>query len=613
MGAGPRRASTLLPGTSRAALGLAGVTRFGRVLLVIVAVAFGVRVAYVAIAKAGPCPVLLADGTKIGSSPSACVRGDELFYNAESNSVAAGHGFEEPLSAFTHPGEKPPPAADHPPLTVLVLTPVAWLAEHAPFDWVIREPLHDHVREDRYAMALLGTLLVALVGLLGRRIGGDAVGLVAAAIAALSPNIWVNDGLVMSETLTALTVVGVLLGALWWRERPSLRRAALVGALCGLALLARVEFALLVPLLVLVFAFTLTMSWAQRWKHALAAVVVALAVVAPWVSFNLVRFKDPTFVSTNDGLTLAGANCDSVYYGPSTGFWSLACGADPGPGDQSQTSSALRRRGLDYLTHHTSRLPVVVLARLGRTWSVFRPLDMARLNTGEDREPWVTRLGLIAYYPTMVFAIAGAVVLWRRRARAVLWALLVPSIIVTINTVVTYGLPRFRAGAEPALALLAAVGVVALAGRLRHPRPRHRRRARWRANNHEPDRDAAVAVRGCRPRVRRRPRRATRDHGRGCDRVSLRPVGAAGGVPRRRRLLRRVRLSHRAPRHPRDRAFGHGVARLVLGATGASPAPGSGDRHHRGVGGGGRQALQRRDPRHPRPGARHPVLLARTG
>jgi 4-amino-4-deoxy-L-arabinose transferase-like glycosyltransferase len=443
------------------------VTRFGRVLLVIVAVAFGVRVAYVAIAKAGPCPVVLADGTRVGSSPSSCLRGDELFYNAEANYVAAGHGFEEPLSAFTHPGEKPPPAADHPPLTVLVLTPVSWLVEHAPLDAVIKEPLHDHVREHRYTMAVLGTLLVALVGLLGRRIGGDTVGLVAAAIAAVSPNIWVNDGLVMSETLTALTVVGTLFAALWWRERPSTRRAAVVGALCGLAILARVEFALLVPLLVLVFAFTLRRPWSERRKQALVAVGVALVVIAPWVGFNLSRFHDPTFVSTNDGLTLAGANCDSVYHGSSTGFWSLACGENPPPGDQSQVSSALRRRGLDYMKHHAARVPAVVLARLGRTWSLFRPLDMVQLNRGEDREPWVTRLGLVAYYPTLLLAIAGVVALWRRRSRAVLWALLVPAVVVTLNTMVTYGQTRFRAGAEPTLALLAAVGAVALVRRLR--------------------------------------------------------------------------------------------------------------------------------------------------
>ena len=62
-------------------------------------------------------------------------------------------------------------------------------------------------------------------------------------------------------------------------------------------------------------------------------------------------------------------------------------------------------------------LPVVVLARLGRTWSLFRPVDMVKLNTGEDREEWVTRLGLVAYYPTLLFAIGGVVVLWRGGGR----------------------------------------------------------------------------------------------------------------------------------------------------------------------------------------------------
>ncbi|HEY5170799.1 MAG TPA: phospholipid carrier-dependent glycosyltransferase [Acidimicrobiia bacterium] len=442
-------------------------TRFGRVLLVIVAVAFGVRVAYVAIAKAGPCPVVLPGGARFGSTPSKCERGDEIFYNSEANYVADGHGFNEPFAALTNPGEKSPPAADHPPLTLFVLAPVSWLTDHAPLSWVIKEPLHDHVREHRYTMVLLGTLVVALVGLLGRRVGGEKVGLVAAAIAALSPNIWVNDGLVMSETITVLTVTAALLGALWWRDRPSWRRAAVVGLVCGLAALARVEFALLVPLLAVVVACSLPQPWAVRRKQAFVAVAAALVVIAPWVGFNLARFHDPTFVSTNDGLTLAGANCEAVYQGSATGFWSLGCAADPPPGDQSQVASALRHRGLAYMKDHASRLPLVVLARVGRTWSLFRPADMVKFNTGEDREEWVTRLGLIVYYPTLLLAIGGAMVLWRRRARDALWVLIVPAIIVTLNTVVTYGQTRFRAGAEPSLALLAAVGAVAVVGRVR--------------------------------------------------------------------------------------------------------------------------------------------------
>ena len=54
--------------------------------------------------------------------------------------------------------------------------------------------------------------------------------------------------------------------------------------------------------------------------------------------------------------------------------------------------------------------------------------------------------------------------------------------------------------------------------------------------------------------VRRRPRRPARDRGRGRHRLSLRAVGAARGLPRRRRVLRRLGLPDRPARHARDRA-----------------------------------------------------------
>jgi len=68
---------------------------------VILVVAFGVRVSYVAIAKRGPCPIKVA-GKVVGSYPSACTVGDQIFYNAEANTIAHGHGFTEPLWSVTH-------------------------------------------------------------------------------------------------------------------------------------------------------------------------------------------------------------------------------------------------------------------------------------------------------------------------------------------------------------------------------------------------------------------------------------------------------------------------------------------------------------------------------
>src|SRR4029079_6680477 len=90
---------------------------FVRGMLIVLLVAFGVRVSYVAIAKRGPCDIKVA-GKVVGSYPRQCSVGDQIFYNAEANTIAAGHGFTEPLWSVTHPGRPAPPAADHPPLTV---------------------------------------------------------------------------------------------------------------------------------------------------------------------------------------------------------------------------------------------------------------------------------------------------------------------------------------------------------------------------------------------------------------------------------------------------------------------------------------------------------------
>jgi hypothetical protein len=87
---------------------------------------------------------------------------------------------------------------------------------------------------------------------------------------------------------------------------------------------------------------------------------------------------------------------------------------------------------------------------------------MIGFNVGEDREKWVTRVGLVVYYPTLILAVGGAVALWRRRRRRELWVLVVPPIVVTIGVALTYGQTRFRAAAEPSLALLAAFAAVAL-------------------------------------------------------------------------------------------------------------------------------------------------------
>src|SRR3954465_1521903 len=157
--------------------------KFWRVLLAVLALALVVRVGYVAVAKRGPC-VLRVNGTVVGEYHSECTgfanqASDQVFYNAEANTIADGHAFTAPFPHAGEPGVAHPPTAEHPPLTVMVLAPVSWAFERAPLKaladdtkLVNGDTLYTHVREHRYLMTLLGTVLVLLIGLLGRAVGG---------------------------------------------------------------------------------------------------------------------------------------------------------------------------------------------------------------------------------------------------------------------------------------------------------------------------------------------------------------------------------------------------------------------------------------------------------
>jgi hypothetical protein len=61
-----------------------------------------------------------------------------------------------------------------------------------------------HLLVQRLTMAVLGAGVVVLIRLVGRSVGGDRVGLLKRWPGAVYPNLWINDGLVMAETLITL-------------------------------------------------------------------------------------------------------------------------------------------------------------------------------------------------------------------------------------------------------------------------------------------------------------------------------------------------------------------------------------------------------------------------
>src|SRR4051812_21048613 len=189
--------------------------------------------------------------------------GDATFYHELGNLLAGWHGFVEPGSGI--------PTALHPPLFPLLLAAGSKLGA-------------DSYQAQRVVVCLVGAATVLAVGLVARRAAGDRAGLLAAGLAAVAPVLISAGGAVMSETLLGLLVALAALAAYALLARPSLPRAALLGALVGAAALTRGEAILLLVLLVLPVALRLPR---RRLATLATATVACLVALAPWTIRNL--------------------------------------------------------------------------------------------------------------------------------------------------------------------------------------------------------------------------------------------------------------------------------------------------------------------------------------
>jgi 4-amino-4-deoxy-L-arabinose transferase-like glycosyltransferase len=407
---------------------------FRRRLAVVVAFAAVLRIVRFVVNKLGQ-PLLL---------------NDSLYYSAQAQQLAHGVWFRE---VFVDQ-----PGAEHGPLTSTLMSVVSWGSY--PFD------------RQRMVTVACGIATVAIVGLVGRRVGGDRVGLIAAGLTAVYPNLWISDGLVMSESVSCLLIALSLWSLLVWVDAPSMRAAVMVGVAVGLGTLARSEVFLFVPAAAAVMWVAGRRSGVTRpWAQVVAASGVAVALLLPWVVFNLARFEEPIFLTTNEGGALLGANCADTYFGPGQGGWSLLClvndpNNDPTE-DTSMRAARQRREALSYARDHISSLPRVELQRVGRTLDLFALRDMVRGDVGEERERWAAWAGIVAFWLLAPLAVFGAA-RTRRRDRAVL---LIPMVIVLVTTIVIYGGHRIRSSAEPSIVILAAVAVNHWIAR-RRPAPR---------------------------------------------------------------------------------------------------------------------------------------------
>jgi hypothetical protein len=369
---------------------------------------------------------------------------DQWWYQNLATMIVKGRGISSPTAWVDR--HVITPTALHGPFTSFLLVP---------FDYVGYSTLHEH----QVMMAVLGTITVVLLAVLAGRLVCREAGVVTALVGAVYPGLWAFDAKVESEPVEQILVAVMLLLAYSFRYKPSAARAVALGSVVGLLVLTRSEQLLTVPLIVIPVCIGALRGHGVNEIAKMTGLAVGMTalVLAPWIAFCETSFQDPEVLSTDLGVGLIQDNNPVTYYSSHIGFWYAPASSKMPPGDESVVDKTFQREATSYARSHLSRVPIVVLARVGRLWDLFHPFQSAQLTAGLVEDKQTQEAWILSFYGLIPFAIVGAVVL--RRRKTILYPLLSLAVIVTVVAIIEAGVLRFRATFEDAFVVMVGIGI----------------------------------------------------------------------------------------------------------------------------------------------------------
>src|SRR4051812_7955767 len=427
--------------------------RFGWAVVVVLLLALALRLGYVAL------------------TPGYAIVDDARDYDTHARSIAAGDGF-----ARLGPGPSRV-TAFRPPAYPILLAGVYALTGHE------TKADEQRVVAGRVANALVGTAIVALIGVLALQLFDRRIALAAMALAAVYLPLILVGGALMSEPLFAALLLGALTAAIAYRRSAHrLGWVVLAGVVGGLTILTRANgLILLLPLALAVW------DGRPRWTRAALVppallVAVALLTVAPWTARNEKVLGAFVPVSTQLGTSLAGTYNDVARTDPvHPGAWRSLRRVPqyqyltaPGPWrriGEAELERRLRAAALDYVDRHPAYVADVAF------WNTRRALDLAGLSWARHTYSTVSvgpgwaDAGVVCFWLVGALALAGAL-LTRAGRRTPLPVVLVPALLYLSVVFLAFETPRYRTGIDPFVVLLAAVALVASADALRSRRSR---------------------------------------------------------------------------------------------------------------------------------------------
>ena len=329
----------------------------------------------------------------------------------------------------------------------------------------------------RDSQAVLGTITVALIGLVAYELYGASAGLIALALAAIYPVFTELAGTLVAENLLTLLVMAALYAALRARRagKAATRYGWVAGAgvLTGLATLTHENGVLiLVGLIPAVWTVRPRLRLRSIAAPALLVALTALTIL-PWTIRNAVELHSFIPVSDETGVTLVGTYNVASAADPQVPYkWRIFYGI---PGERSliresphltepQISAKLQSQALHYVSDHPFSPFVVAFHNTLRMFELEGTFAWIASASAVSLSTPVARTGVISFWILCVVALAALAT--KRGRSAPGWVWVIPVLLALSVVLVNVETPRFREPVDPFLILLAAAGLSTVADRL---------------------------------------------------------------------------------------------------------------------------------------------------
>lgn len=312
----------------------------------------------------------------------------------------------------------------------------------------------DHFRV-RLILALLGVVACFVVYLLGKELVSETIGLIAAALTAVSPVMAGFSVLFLSETLFAVTMlislwVLVKLSKVQFGNEDQFRGrlwSLLAGVSLAAAFYVRPSWLLTLPVVVLILFLSAKEHRTAALQRGILIIAGFAVMLVPWVyrNYQVTGHFVPTTLwagpSLYDGLNpRATGDSDMTFFDKENVLNSMS---------EYEMNQHYTKRAVEYARQHPGHVFELMGAKLLRYWKPWP-------NAPQFKSFWMMAAVSVLFIPVVFFAVYGA---WVSRDQYLLLLITVgPILYFSLIHLVFVSSLRYRLPAEYSLYILSAVG-----------------------------------------------------------------------------------------------------------------------------------------------------------